>query len=350
MKKKLIKLLLPLSMIIVLGGCGTNNNQAKEVPSSVESANDEATNEDQSKSSQEESEPVITESAEYIKAYPSSTPDYSFTETFSYESNGEYETTDDYALYIENENHAILTVTTTYSEYINNVYTYIGNVQIADDEVTFSYIPTSDNAMAYYVFALNNGEVTNVNYQYIGDYSLADYEGIYQISDGKYGDISIMIDRFANATVTVSDDVYSGYIYIEDDNCHLYAYSDTAYCSIDWIIYIDGNSFSYDEAPSSYYAAYAGSYDCFGMLGDIVIEIDNEGSAFSSFEIDGSMIDFNGQMYFGEDYNDAKEEPTIYVTLTSDDGTYSLDLMLMDITGDGTWNYSGSITSPLSAG
>ncbi len=221
---------------------------------------------------------------------------------------------------------------------------YLGEGEVSEKSAVFSFKDSdSDTGRNIYVFDLDGDKVTKVVYRYQAE-DFQNLEGTYKAETEKYGMTTVAINRFGDATLTTEDGKQlTGNICKYENKYDLMVNNEDYTESIDWVVEFDGDTFTYEEYQTSINKGYAGTYSCFGSLGEFKLVVDEQGSATATVKIDGKECELTGTASI--DY----ENNQISGAYLSDEEGHALDLTLADW-GDGTWNYSGSISTPLNAG
>lgn len=320
---------------ITLCSCGL------KIPNASSNNNNPVVDEDSS--DDEASEETVQENA---------SPDYSFEETLAYDMDYiDYAESKDYTylhrydLYITGDDTAMLIESFDYSSVNKVEYTYIGSYNLNDNVLRFVYHsenPYEQGEDSIYKFSLDGNKVVSVDYEYGSVES--DITGTFYCTDLDYGKMVLDINLDTTATLTMQNGaVYEGNVIIIDDRYDLMASNE--FEALDWFIDIDGDSFTYVPYLIDLYGEYSGTYECFGMLGNITIEVDPYGNAYTQIVTeDGQIHDLTGYIYVDE------YENSISGVYLADEAGYSIDISLFYLESESMWNYSGSFTTPLSAG
>ena len=249
-----------------------------------------------------------------------------------------------YELYLRDDGKAKLLDISDYGNGHVMISEYLGTAEKSDALVTFYFQDSpEENGKNLYTFDLDGEKVTKVSYKYLQ----TDFEGIegtYKAETEEFGMTTIEINQFGEAELTKEDGTkLKGNVSLYDDRYDMMVSDEDYSETVDWFVDFNGDSFTYEDYQKSIYKDYAGTYKCFGSLGDLELTVDERGIASTTVTIDGEKHEMNGTIGIDPDTNKFNG-----AYLSTEDG-YGLDLTLVDWE-DGTYNYSGTLSSPLNAG
>ncbi len=232
---------------------------------------------------------------------------------------------------------------TIYDEYYKNAWTYKGKCEVVGNDIVLTYMADGDpEYTTYYNFTIVDGKITEVKsvYEENCTYEIA---GTYKGKSDIFGAITLTIGDDGTATVVSSDRILTGRVFDFDGYWDLMASDNDD--SIDWFVFLDGDTFTYQTYASYVYSGMAGTFTIVGDLGDLTLIIDEEGNARLEAELDGKKRTFYGNAFSGEGVG-AEYPDSVYL---EDENGYCLDLYLtwLDKT---TLNYYGTVSRPLGAG
>lgn len=248
-------------------------------------------------------------------------------------------------LELQDDKNATLTDSTIYNDNCYAETVYSGLYTLEDPGIIFKYENDDDTPSSVdYWFTLDaDGNVTDASQVY-ADEEIISVAGTYTEKDDPFfGDLTLTVNRDGSAILSYAgaNDLIGSLIRYENEY-DLMVTNDEM--SLDWYIYFDGDTFTHQEFYNKSYSEYEGTLTITGDLGDIELVIAQDGSVTTEVPINGNVYNMYGSI--GVDY---ETETLDSLYLYSYDDLYSLSLTLVLI-DDGTWNYSGSLTTPLSAG
>ena len=247
----------------------------------------------------------------------------------------------EYTIVLTDDKNAYLVDKVIYPYNQTTTNEYEGTYEKKDNKITFYY----GNDGGYYVITVDGELITDMEFGYEDTDSNADIMGTYTCESEEFGAMTLTIPEKGKASLEMDGKTFEGYIYLYEGEREFTVYDDeTGDMLYDWIIGLSENDkFTYEDFLVVTYKDYAGTYEMVGDLGQLDITVDEYGMAEADVKINGIMIKLDGNVYVDGGLN------TITGAWLSNEDGYSLDLMIVQLE-DGTWNYSGTLSMPLSAG
>lgn len=344
-KKIMAMLMIGLCMSVAFTGCSKSDNKsARESSSDEDDEEEDEEEEKEEKSSKKNKKKKKKDDSEKEKEDDRDETGDTVYESELIEQENEYEGS--YSLQyriVLHEDGTADYYETNYSAESNYDYTtHMSGEYNADNDIIELLVPYNGNVETLKVY-LEGTAISEVEYVY--DAGVGDIAGeTYSCDDTEIGPCSFEVFDDGSVTMTGNDRTYTGYLSKFEDEWNLMVSDDSGEESesLDWIVYIDGNEFTYVPYRVYIYGDYQGEFEAFGQFGDAMFIFNEDGTASTDMKIDGKKKHFEGNYYVNS------EEGRIgSAYMTSEDGT-TLDISFDEV--DGMMNYHGSYMVPLAAG
>ncbi|MCR4788651.1 MAG: hypothetical protein K5888_08690 [Lachnospiraceae bacterium] len=346
-KKLLTILLLSLSFTLAFTACSKDEGRSSKKAASDEDEDEDEDEEEEAsskkKSKKKKKDKEDSEEDDKKKEETDSEDVIYESDLISYDAEydeGSYSV--QYKLVIHDEESADFYETDYYEDSDYDYSTHMSGEYAFQDDDTVELFVRYQGTIQTLRINLDGEKVTDIEYVY--DSGVGELVGnTYNCYDSEIGSCYLEVEEDGSATLGTSDKTYTGYMSKYGEEWNLMVSDPETEESIDWIIYIDGDVFSYETFGEYLYSDYEGEFKAFGQYGDATFKFSGDGKASVDLKIDGKSKHFEGNFYV-----DTEEERISGAYLKTEDETEVLDLEFDEV--DGEMNYHGQYSQMMAAG
>ncbi|MDO4493210.1 MAG: hypothetical protein Q4C53_04910 [Clostridia bacterium] len=244
----------------------------------------------------------------------------------------------------EDKGTAVFSDITNQNDPVSMMSVYRGNFTRSGDIVTVT-VPVDENGSEYrWIVTLDGEIIVSATTEYI-DASVAKIAGTYTVNDPNLGttNVTIHANGATEAESETSGPLMGSIALLADGNWDLMLFDANYDFAADWSVTFTPEGTMLHEPLAAFVASkIAGTYRIFGDLGEIEVVVDAEGAANAFIPLDGTKVHMSG-------YASPSEDGTIGSVYLANEFGYGFSVEIRDL-GDGTLNYTGTVTTPLAAG